>query len=86
MNDFHRSSSILSFILFADDSNLFFSHPDPHALLNTVNAELINVTEWIKANKLSLNLLKTKYMLFSNTIETLPGNIIFDETPLEKVS
>ena len=86
MNDFHRSSSILSFILFADDSNLFFSHPDPHALLNTVNAELINVTEWIKANKLSLNLLKTKYMLFSNTIETLPGNIIFDETPLEKVN
>ena len=25
-------------------------------------------------------------MLFSNTIETLPGHIIFDETPLEKVT
>ena len=86
INDFHRSSSILSFILFADDSNLFFSHPNPHALLNIVNAELKKVTEWIKANKLSLNLLKTKYMLFSNTIETLPGHIIFDETPLEKVT
>ena len=76
----------LSFILFADDSNLFLSHPDPHILLNTVNEELKLVTQWIHANKLSLNLAKTKYMIFSNSIENLPGDIIFDGTPLENVS
>ena len=86
MNDFHRSSNTLSFILFADDSNLFLSHPDPHILLNTVNEELKLVTQWIHANKLSLNLAKTKYMIFSNSIENLPGDIIFDGTPLENVS
>ena len=86
INDFCRSSDILSFILFADDSNVFFSHDNPVNLVNTVNAELNKLTEWIRANKLSLNLQKTKYMLFSNTIDTLPTNIIFDDTPLENVS
>ena len=63
----------------------FFSHDNPVNLVNTVNAELNKLTEWIRANKLSLNLHKKK-MLFSNTIDTLPTNIIFDDTPLENVS
>ena len=85
INDFHKSSSILSFILFADDSNLFYSHRDPATLLSTINSELNRVTDWIKANKLSLNLKKTYYMLFSNTLTTLPANILFDKVPIEKV-
>ena len=86
INDFSRSSDVLSFILFADDSNVFFSHNNPNTLVHTVNSELKQVTQWIRANKLSLNLQKTKYMLFSNTLEALPIDIIFDDTPLEKVS
>ena len=43
---------------------------------------LSKLTEWIRANKLS----QKKNMLFSNTIEALPTNIIFDDTPLERVS
>ena len=54
--------------------------------MHTVNSELKKVTQWIRANKLSLKLQKTKYMLFSNTIEALPIDVIFDDTPLEKVS
>ena len=45
INDFYRSSDILSFILFADDSNLFYSNPDPHILVKTINTELRNVTK-----------------------------------------
>ena len=60
INDFHRSSEKLSFILFADDSNLFFSHPDPNILARTVNEELKKVIQWIYANKLSLNIQKPK--------------------------
>ena len=40
INDFTNSSSVLSFILFADDSNLFFSHINLNYLVNTVNDEL----------------------------------------------
>ena len=86
INDFHRSSKTLSFILFADDSNLFFSHPDPLILLRTLNSELIEVSHWIKANKLSLNITKSKFMIFSNSIETLPGEVYINDIPLEQVS
>lgn len=59
MNDFQNSSNILSFILFADDSSVFFSHNNPNTLLETVNLEMKLVEEWICVNKLSLNLNKT---------------------------
>ena len=71
INDFQTSSPILSFILFADDSNIFFTHPNPNIIADVVNNELLSVLEWINANKLSLNVTKTNYMLFSNSITSL---------------
>ena len=65
INDLDKSSEILSLILFADDSNLFYSHKNVDNLINTVNRELIHVSNWIKANKLSINIDKTSFMLFS---------------------
>ena len=85
INDFSQSSNLLSFLLFADDSNIFYSHHDPQYLLNTLNAELLIVDNWIKCNKLSLNLDKTHFMLFSNTLKNLPGQIILDGTPLIRI-
>ena len=85
LNDFKKSSEILSFILFADDSNLFYSHSNPDLLLSTVNSELRNVLEWVNANKLSLNIPKTNFMIFSNTLRDLPGDVLIDGTPLVKV-
>ena len=40
INDFINSSSIFDFHLFADDSNLFYSHKDLQYLEETVNWEL----------------------------------------------
>ena len=86
INDFCRSSNILSFIHFADDTNLFYSHDDPAQLAEIVNTELKIILQWVRANKLSLNLRKTKYMLFSRTIDTLPVDIVFEDYRLERVS
>ena len=55
-NDFDKSSKLLSFILFANDSNLFCSHKDLFTLANMINVELKCISNWIKANKLSLNI------------------------------
>ena len=68
INDFQNSSNLLSFILFADDTSVFFSHKNPNTLVDTVNTELSRIHEWICCNKLSLNVLKTHGMLFSNSI------------------
>ena len=85
INDFPQSSKILSFILFADDSSVFYSEKNPRKLLQTINSELISVNDWIIANRLSLNLVKTNYMLFSNTLASLPDNIIFNDVQITEV-
>ena len=52
--------------MFADDTNLFYSHNDVKELFQTMNAELSlnDLNDWFCANKLSLNTDKTKYVLF----------------------
>ena len=52
INDIFHSSQILSFILYADDTNILYSHNDVNTLFHTVNRELENVSCWLKANKL----------------------------------
>ena len=73
INDFQNSSTVLSFLLFAGDSNIFLSHKNPNMLLDILKYELNCVFEWIQADKLSLNLNKTNFILFKNTLTTLPG-------------
>ena len=85
INDIAHSSKLLTFILFADDSTVLFSHKDPYILLATINNELIYLNNWIQANKLSLNLQKTHYMLFSSSLDNLPGQVVFNQTPIDRV-
>ena len=64
INDIANCSSLLHFILFADDTNLFFSHPDINHLHSTINSELDKLSDWFIANRLSLNIKKTNYIMF----------------------
>ena len=66
INDITRASPILTYILFADDTNIFYSHRNPRTLVNTINIELGKISNWFKCNKLSLNIDKTNFMHFSN--------------------
>ena len=66
INDIVNSSRLLHFILFADDTNLFYSCKSLELLLTTVNDELSNLAVWFRANKLSLNISKTNYIIFGS--------------------
>ena len=57
-------SKILDFILFADDNNIFSSHKNVYSLEKTLNEELLKLTTWCQANKLSINYSKSKFMVF----------------------
>jgi len=64
INDICCSSSVLKFVLFADDTNLFYSLECINDLQHVLNHEMAALFEWFKANKLSLNVDKTSYILF----------------------
>ena len=52
-------------ILFADDTTIYVSSADVNTLYTMMNDDLRTVSDWFHANKLSLNVSKTNYILFS---------------------
>ena len=72
INDLYTCTNILKLFLFADDTTVLFSSNGLPDLINTMNNELVFLTDWFSANMLSLNVEKTNYMLFSNRSATAP--------------
>ena len=66
INDIIMSSDIFKFILFADDTSLFYSHKNKHEAVGILNHELSKISQWLAANKLSLNVSKSKLLIFTN--------------------
>ena len=59
-----KCSNILDFHLFADDTNLFLDNTNILNLETNLNVELDKVSQWLFANKLSLNIEKTSFVVF----------------------
>ena len=76
VNDIPNSSRILDFVLFADDTSLLSSFitftSNDVTDFDKINTELDNVHDWLCANKLSLNISKTKFMVFPNKVDRRP--------------
>ena len=64
INDLATVSNIFMSFLFADDTNLFLTGNDLSAMGHIINTELIKIKDWLKANKLSLNIDKINFILF----------------------
>lgn len=66
INDICDVSKLLNFVLFADDTNIYLSGNDLNELVISMEQEMVKVKEWFDINRLSLNLKKTKFMIFGN--------------------
>ena len=65
LNDIVESSEIIKFILFADYTNITYSETDIVSLTRIAITELNLISTWILANKLSLNVEKTQFLVFA---------------------
>ena len=65
MNDLPNSTKFLT-LLFADDTTFQMSGENLNSLFQNANLELEKASTWFKANKLTLNVEKTKFMIFSD--------------------
>ena len=63
VNDMLRSSEKLNFVHFADHTTVYMSECDLNQLCEEVSIELGEVEEWMRANRLSLNVQKTSFMV-----------------------
>ena len=64
--DMCNVSKSLKYILFADDTNLFYAGKDLNEVCELVSRELNILHMWFQVNKLSLNVAKTNFMIFGN--------------------
>ena len=61
INDICHISKLLYFILFANDTTVFYLNSNLDTMHNTINGELKEVCNWFKCNKLSINDLPVLY-------------------------
>ena len=52
--------------MFADDTQITTSNSDISVILENRNADLLNVSTWMSANKLTLNNNKTEFMIIDS--------------------
>jgi exonuclease III len=74
INDFFKSPSF-DYFQYADDTTIIFSNKYANRLQEIANRELVNIYNWLNANKLALNLAKTSYILVTNKKEKINLNI-----------
>ena len=83
VNDIIRVSPLLTYILFADDTNIFFSLKNHQTLVTIMNSELSKISSWFKCNKLSLNIDKTNFIYFKNAhSRDIQCNLFIDRVPI----
>ena len=57
--------------MFADDNNISASAESVDELEEKLNADLSNIYQWLVANKLTLNVSKTEYMIISSQLSRI---------------
>ena len=92
INDLAEASDMFNIIMYADDTTLtstiitFSDNTNNDNVEASLNAELRKINEWLQINKLSLNISKSKYMIFQKVdkdVQHLTLNI--DNTNIERV-
>lgn len=92
INDVSNSSNLFKFIIYADDTNLttnieIITELNPNRDTSTViNYDLNNISDWLRCNKLSLSVPKTKYMIFHKPQkQILELQLTINNTAIERV-
>ena len=87
VNDIQNSTN-LNILSFADDTTVTASSPNIPQLYKDMNTELNKLNEWFKANRLCINVKKTKYILFrpSSTFpKSLNEHIYLNDMEVEQI-
>ena len=90
LNDFERCLKYSKANIYADDTNITIASNDKEKLVADAQAELHNITEWMRVNKLSPNPSKTEYMIIGHPMkakgENAPTGLELGSKEIKRVS
>ena len=75
INDMHKALSVSQVFHFADDTNLLLSSNNTKNFHKIINKELKLLFDWLCANRLSLNVAKTEFIIFRPPRKNLDNRI-----------
>ena len=73
VNDLHLHLQHSDCVQFADDTTLLFTHRNLNYLCFSIESELLTIQDWFNANKLTLNIDKSSYLLYHNRKQPIPN-------------
>ena len=86
INDLPLVSNIFDMIMYADDTTLYCNLNETLSDV-VINNELNKISEWLSSNKLSLNIKKTKYMVFHTARRKITyPNLILNGVSIDRVT
>jgi hypothetical protein len=84
INDLHHVTTLFT-LMFADDTFSLQAGSNINDLIQIVNSEINKMAVWFRANKLAVNINKTKYIIFRMRGKHLPPDlpdIVYNENEL----
>ena len=76
INDMNKAFSHSTVYHFADDTNLLYSNKNPKIIKKKMNQDLKFLFDWLCANRLSLNVAKTEFIIFRPPKMSLNDRIV----------
>ena len=73
VNDFNNCLTKSKAIMFADDTTVWISHKNTSTLFQLMQSEMELIDRWLVSNKLSINIEKINFMLFSTPNSNVGG-------------
>ena len=79
INDLPNCLSYSEPRMYVDDTHLTYWSGNIHSIQSSLNKDLLNISRWLTANKLTLNMTKTEFMLIGsrrqelNNLPSLPS-------------
>ena len=88
LNDLEECLQSSRASIYADDTSLTITSSDPVKLADDAHHELLNISEWMRVNKLSPNPKKTEFMVIGHPLKTknfdLPQALTLDGSDIKK--
>ena len=76
--------------IFTDNTNVTIASNDIQNLVTDAQEELLNISEWMRVNKLSPNPSKTEYLFIGHPRKTkavnIPNGLKLNESEIKRVS
>ena len=88
INDLIKLTNKFKYLMYADDTTLYFNLEDfnSETMNDDINSCLDEINVWLKLNKLTVNVSKTKFMVFHKRRDVPKLNLSLNNINIESVS